>query len=137
MVEIREQKLWCLGGYRSFGSYCERRWDISRDYALKLIRAAQVVDQLSPKGENGSPPPPNNERQARELVRLREDPHGLVAVWRALRKEHGDDLASEHVKHAVSRWLHANDHKNVQRAAQNHRGDDCRRYEVAPVPLSP
>ena len=49
--------------------------------------------------------PPANERQARELVPLKDDEQAMVVVWRDLREQYGDRLTAHRVKVEVERYL--------------------------------
>jgi len=101
--EIRDHDLWRAGGYRGFVEYCELRWEWGTSHAYRLMDAADVVDRLSPNGgtEAVDVDPPDNERQARELVPIKDDEPRLLKTWRALREEHGHTLTAEHVRDAV------------------------------------
>lgn len=63
-------------GYSSWATYCAAEFEMSDASAYRLVQAARVVAQL-PMGSS-SP----NQRQARELVPLLDDPPALEATWR-------------------------------------------------------
>jgi hypothetical protein len=45
LLEIRDSKLY-RKEYGTFEEYCNKRWGWQRNYANKLIRAAEVVENL-------------------------------------------------------------------------------------------
>jgi len=61
LEEIRSRKLYKEAKYRSFGSYLEEHWKISRAHGYRLIAAARVA-KMSPIGGKK----PGNEHQARK-----------------------------------------------------------------------
>jgi hypothetical protein len=63
LEEIRSRKLYKEGKYKSFGSYLEEHWKISRAHGYRLIAAAQVT-KMSPIGGKK----PGNEHQARKQL---------------------------------------------------------------------
>jgi hypothetical protein len=67
LLQIRDGKLYCPQ-YGSFEEYCLEKWDMDHSYAYRLIKSAQVVENLkgSPIGELL----PANEAQARPLALL-------------------------------------------------------------------
>ena len=68
LLEVRDSRLYRMT-YPTFEAYCEARWNMARNYANKLVTAAQVVNGL---GTN-VPILPANEAQARELSGLAPD----------------------------------------------------------------
>jgi hypothetical protein len=73
-ARIRDERLYRAAGFSSFDSYCRERFGHDRGYADKVIRAAGVAAELSPMGLT------LNERQARELAPLRDDPEAMAEV---------------------------------------------------------
>ena len=76
----------------TFEAYVERRWDISRAQAYRLIDAWPLAEHLSPMGDI-------NERQTRELlpVATRHGQDAAVTVYRAVgerRRRAGDRSAA-------------------------------------------
>jgi hypothetical protein len=88
LVIIREKRLYRVG-YASFREYCQQRWGIGRQYAYRLMAAAEVVAQLSPIGDIL----PRTESQARALARL--DPARLRSVWAELTADGEQPTAAE------------------------------------------
>ena len=72
--EIRDAGLH-RDGYTTFESYLADRWGFSRSRAYRLIDAAAVAAVASPMGDIP------NERQARELAPLRDEPEQLRRAW--------------------------------------------------------
>jgi hypothetical protein len=100
LAEIRDRRLY-RDSHSTFEEYCHDRWLLSRTRAYQLIDAAGVVDVMSTMVDT----PPASERQARELVPLKDDEQEMVKVWRGLRERHGDRLTARLVKVEVERCL--------------------------------
>jgi len=90
LCEIRAYKDGLLyKAYGSFDAYCKARWDFGRSYAYRLMNAAQIRDELSPRGDSpGELPLPVTEKQVRALTRLQDKPDRLKA-WKAAVKAAG------------------------------------------------
>ena len=96
LLEVRDSRLYRMT-YPTFEAYCEARWNMARNYANKLVTAAQVVNGL---GTN-VPILPANEAQARELSGLAPDEQR--AVWaEAVATAPGGKVTAAHVR-AVAR----------------------------------
>lgn len=96
LLEVRDSRLYRMT-YPTFEAYCEARWNMARNYANKLVTAAQVVNGL---GTN-VPILPANEAQARELSGLAPDEQR--AVWaEAVATAPGGKVTAVHVR-AVAR----------------------------------
>lgn len=67
LTEIRDGRLY-KATHGTFEAYCQERWEIGRDYADRMIAAAQVVLTIVSKGL----PAPTKESQARALVAVPE-----------------------------------------------------------------
>lgn len=94
--EIRDSRLY-RDQHKSFDDYCRQRWGWSRISAHRHIEAAEVVAVL-PVGNK-----PANERQARELAPLREQPEQMAEAWQEASAD-GEPTAAK-VKEAVSRRI--------------------------------
>jgi hypothetical protein len=81
LQRVRDGKLY-RPRYRTFEEYCRRRWDFGDSRARQLIGAAEV-SQIVTSG-NGSLAP-GNERVARALAPLRDDPEELRHTWEEAR----------------------------------------------------
>lgn len=132
LAEIRDSWLY-RATHRTFADYCRERWDLGRSRAYQLIDAAAVVSTIGGHS-NGEPrepakigtTPPANERQARELVPLKDDEQALVDVWRQLRDKYGDDVTAEDVRRAVgvhARARQAGRRKDAEREARDDDGE--------------
>ncbi len=75
IMEIQRRRLY-RATHPTFEAYCADRWDFGRQYAYRLIAAADVVEALSPNGRQ-----PTSERQVRPLVGL--TPADQRSVWNA------------------------------------------------------
>lgn len=85
--EIRSKELYRVK-YASFEEYCEGRWNFSRNYANRLIKAATVTQTL--KDEGGFEVLPESEAQARPLTGLSKK--RLIKGWEKLLKQTGNEL---------------------------------------------
>jgi len=97
LIEIRDQGLY-LAKYESFEEYCRARWKFSRTRAYQLIDASELTASVSTMVDT---PPIANERQARALLPLKNEPLEIQRTLKALHDEHGDSLTAEKVKQAV------------------------------------
>ena len=61
------------GSRQTFEAYCKERWGWGRAHAYRLIDSAKVAEALSPTGDT-----PSNERQARELAPLMDEPRRVL-----------------------------------------------------------
>lgn len=79
LLEIRDKRLY-RQEYSTFEEYCQTVWSMSRDYAKKLIRSADVIANL----ENNTIVSflPKTESQARPLTSL--EPEEQVEVWQQI-----------------------------------------------------
>jgi phage N-6-adenine-methyltransferase len=75
LMEIRDKRLY-RELHDTFEDYCRSRWKMSQPHAQRHINAAQVIGAI-PMGIEA----PANERQARELAPLLDEPASLAAAW--------------------------------------------------------
>ncbi|TWH20944.1 hypothetical protein [Prauserella rugosa] len=75
LLTIRDNRLY-RKTHETFEEYCRERWEMTKDSANRVIRAAEVVEVMSPIGLT-----PATESQARELAPLKDDPDAMRAVW--------------------------------------------------------
>lgn len=73
--EIRDERHYREDGFKTFETYCQKRWGWGRNYVNKQIAAAQVVLNLGTTVPNGI-----TERQARELVPLSPEQQRQLAT---------------------------------------------------------
>jgi polyhydroxyalkanoate synthesis regulator phasin len=76
LKQIRDQKLY-REGFKSFDSYVQEKWMLSRRYAYQLIESAEVAQNVHHGAQNPVAIP--NERTARELGKL--PPEEQPKVW--------------------------------------------------------
>jgi hypothetical protein len=95
LLAIRDGRLY-RGVYPTFEDYCQQRWGWTRIRAYQLIQAAEVTEIVVNHGLQ----PPQNERQCRELARLRE-PEAIRETWTALEEELGENVTAADVRAAV------------------------------------
>jgi hypothetical protein len=76
LMEIRDGRLY-RDSHETFEIYCRERWSIGSSRARQLIAAAESVTTVTIAGL----PAPTNERQARELVALLDQPDELREAW--------------------------------------------------------
>lgn len=78
LAAIQQQRLY-REKYRTFEAYCRVQWQYGKSHAHRLIGAAEVVDHLSPIGDEL--PMPRSESQVRPLIGL--DAEDQVKAWKA------------------------------------------------------
>jgi hypothetical protein len=85
MMEIRKDELWRDADYPSWDAYCASVMGMSRNYANRCIKGAEIMRELSqaklPVGNDGIPILPLNESQVRPLARLK-DPSKRLKAWK-------------------------------------------------------
>lgn len=88
LSQIRKERLY-RETHASFEEYCRDRWGITRARAYQLISAAEVSTRVDRAGL----PHPENERQMRELGRLK--PEEQIETWGRLTEGGGMPSTSE------------------------------------------
>lgn len=68
-------------GYSSWAEYCRAEFDMGRARAYQMLEAAQAVDTLEAAVQHVGLP--TNDRQARELTPLRDEPERMGVAWEA------------------------------------------------------
>lgn len=91
--EIWSNKLW-RGNFKSFESYVETRWGFDRNYAYRLIDAANLLDEVQTTGLQIS-----NERTARAALNVPEPDR--IPVLLIANKASGGHLDSGWIKDAA------------------------------------
>ncbi len=76
LKEIRDNRLYKLALFETFEAYVKARWDMGRAQAYRLIKAYEIIYNLSPIGDVL----PANESQVRPLVQLK--PAEQRKVWK-------------------------------------------------------
>lgn len=74
--EVRDSRLY-KEDFNSFEEYCEKKWAISKPYAIQTISASNVMDELN---QVAMATIPTTERQVRPLTKLK-DPELQKKVW--------------------------------------------------------
>src|SRR5262245_5976189 len=91
LTEIRDSGLYRTE-FATFEEYCKTRWGWERQRAYQLISASDAVTKMSTVVDKEEPieieeelPPVTNERQARELAKIK-NPKKRKEVWRKANK---------------------------------------------------
>lgn len=101
LIAIRDGKLY-RDQFGTFERYCQVKWEFDRSHAYRLIRAADVLQSLSPIGH--ALPLPKNEAQTRPLVALPDEKR--PEAWKIANELAGDsDVTAKHVASAVKSLL--------------------------------
>lgn len=77
LIAIRDGRLY-REKYGTFDEYCKRRWAMTQQHGLRLVQAAEVIENL--KSEPIGSLLPATESQARPLTRL--EPAEQVEAWK-------------------------------------------------------
>jgi len=97
LSEIRDSRIY-RATFKTFEEYCQKRWDMGRDYAERLISSASVVSNLPTDGGK-----PTSEWQARPLTKIpAEKQPEAWAKAQELAKEDGKKISVRHVEAAVA-----------------------------------
>lgn len=98
LIAIRDKGLF-RGAHATFGEYCRERWGIGRNYAYKVMSAAEVVENL----ESVCTIVPSNEAQARPLTKL--EPEQQRRAWSdAVEYAGGDQPTAKQVEKAAVKF---------------------------------
>lgn len=101
LLTIRDKRLY-RSGFRTFEEYCDVKWEIGKAYAFRLIGAAEVISNLSPRGDIL----PKNEKEARSLAGL--EPEIQQEAWAAIVHQHGDKITASKVKEIADQFKEVN-----------------------------
>lgn len=104
LLSIRESRLY-RADYDTFEAYCQKRWNMTRWYANRVIASAGVIENLVTIVTKENPLPlPATESQVRPLVQL--EPAKQVEVWQHVVETVGNDkITARHVEQAVERLV--------------------------------
>lgn len=80
LLELYEGGAHVALGYSSWGAYFKAEFDGSKTVAYRILDSGRVARALEPQSPMGDSPMPN-ERQARELTPLKDDPEAVRAAW--------------------------------------------------------
>ncbi len=91
LIRIRDYKggLLYMERYGTFEAYCQERWEFGQSYAYRLMGAAQIVAELSPRGEKSDFALPATEKQVRALALL-DSPEDRRKAWTEALQQAGD-----------------------------------------------
>ena len=104
LLTIRDQRLY-RAEYRTFGEYCDVRWQFSERRINQFVEAAQAYDDIA-ESEPMVPryPLPSNERQTRPLVALPKSQR--ASAWlEAVEANGGKAPSGSQVQVVASRYL--------------------------------
>ena len=89
--------------YGGFDQYCKERWGFGLTYGYRLMDAAKVVMELSPRGENAAEAVlPTSEKQVRELTRLESPEHRREAWKKTVEGAGGNPILVADVRKVVN-----------------------------------
>jgi len=91
LKEIRENRLYKQALFESFEAYTRERWDMGKAHAYRLIRAYEVIYNLSPIGDKL----PANESQVRPLTQM--DSIEQRRIWKEI-IDSGMELTARNIK---------------------------------------
>ncbi len=94
LKEIRDNRLYKQALFESFETYTRQRWDMGKAYAYRLIRAYEVIYNLSPIGDRL----PANESQVRPLTQM--DSIEQRSIWREIINS-GMELTARNIKRFI------------------------------------
>lgn len=101
LLQIRDGKKYRAAGYETFEHYCFDRWSMGRQYANRLMDAAEIVGEIetSPIGDVS----PSHESQVRPLKAL-PTPEERADAWsEAVQEAEGKQPTAKQVAKAVAK----------------------------------
>ena len=103
LQEIKDKGLYRLT-HNSFDSYCQDRWNMaSRQYAVKLIKAAALYKEFEAEGIKNLP---RNEFQCRPLVESDLNPQEQRAAWQeSVRRSPNNIPSAKQVREVVDQIM--------------------------------
>lgn len=102
LAEIRDERLY-RASYRAFEDYCQERWGMTRQYANKLIAAAETVENLETIVSSVPGfPLPTTESQARPLTSLAPDKQ--IGAWTEAVGRSGGQPTATVVEQVAKEW---------------------------------
>lgn len=100
LAGIRDQRLY-RAAFPTFEDYCRQRWNFGRNYANKVIAAAEMTKALGT-----AVPTPVAERVVRALAPLKAAPETMKAAYAEAVTEAGGAVpTADAVKAIVDRWM--------------------------------
>lgn len=116
--EIEAGELW-RAEYPTFAAYCQRRWELKECRAYQMIEAARVVEQVK-NSTQVELPPPESERHARPLTRLKDTSRRLDAWQEAVETAPAGRVTAKHVERIVRRIMDAEPQSTYRRYRRVH-----------------
>jgi hypothetical protein len=101
LAQVRDGRLY-LEHAETFEAYCSERWGLKRQRAYELIDAAAVAGALSSMDDT---PTPTNERQARALRPLKDDPEKAAEAMRNAAADTGGKPTAKAITEAVKEMV--------------------------------
>lgn len=133
LAEIKNHKDGVLvRRYGGFEQYCEERWGFGLAYGYRLMEAAKVVQELSPRGENATKAVlPTSEKQVRELTQLELPEHRREAWEKIVENAGGNPILVADVRKVVSGVM--KEHRIKPRRSKKRAKDAFIRIKVSDV----
>lgn len=95
LAEIQSRELYKIT-HATFEEFVETRWQMSKAHAYRLIKAAETISRLSPRGDKPT------ERMLRPLTSL--PPAEQIAAYEEAENDAGDEpLTLDHIERAASK----------------------------------
>lgn len=120
LVRIRDNKYY-RDTHKTFDSFCKAEWDMGKDYANKIIRAAKVSEVITDSGVSGKDgtetdttvsKTPISENQSRPLTQLLDKGESVVVeCWAEIistapvNEDGTPDVTTKHVTATVADWI--------------------------------
>lgn len=104
LFQIRNDRLY-RAKYATFQEYCESVHKISRQYANRLIKAAQVQAEMVPIVSNLGLAIPENEAQLRELVRLPDTQQRVEVIQQVIAESDKSNYTAKQLRNVVDARL--------------------------------
>ena len=120
--------------YGGFDQYCKERWGFGLTYGYRLMDAAKVVKELSPRGENAAEAVlPTSEKQVRELTRLESPEHRREAWKKTVEGAGGNPILVADVRKVVNGVM--KDHRIKPRPSKRKTRETFLRIKASNVAL--
>ena len=118
--------------YGGFDQYCKERWGFGLAYGYRLMDAAKVVQELSPRGENAAEAVlPTSEKQVRELTRLESPEHRREAWKKTVESAGGNPILVADVRKVVNGVM--KEHRIKPRRSKKRAKDSLLRIKTSDV----